>query len=402
MFLVRHAKRGDVSTLAKLARMVYFINLPADEKILNQKVEGSRDAFRRAAADAPMAGEPVGSSPSSRHKDRRPEAGAGLAAAHKRSDVFVFVIEELETKSVVGTSQLISRMGGPGDPNYSLRLSERRFYSTTLNFGTTHTVARLYPDETGPTEVGGLILQPSLRGHAARPGRFISWVRFHFMGVYRSTFPDRVVAEMAPPVSPDGDNLFWDHIGRKFIPVKYAEADRFCQYNRKFIEELLPKDDIYLTLLPLEVLNHVAQVSAETIPARKMLERQGFKYKGFIDPFDGGPHIEADTDRIPLVADSLRADYAGLAPDDVLNRLGIVSTMTDDGDFRAVETPFLLEGKTLKLPKKAADALHPASAEIVGVTPYPASESPQLPARAPAKAKKKKRRGRGPAGSDGV
>jgi arginine N-succinyltransferase len=398
MYLVRHAQPGDVSTLAKLARMVYFINLPPDEKIILQKIEGSRKAFRRAVEGEIH--EPAPADPAAADgQPRGATANAGLGNAHKRSDVFVFAMEETASASVVGTSQLISRMGGPGDPNYSMKLSERRFFSKTLNFGTTHTVARLYADESGPTEVGGLVLQASLRGQthsnrktptAARPGRFLSWVRFHFMGVFRETFPDRVVAEMAPPVSPDGDNLFWDHIGRKFVPVKYAEADRFCQYNRAFIEELLPKDDIYLTLLPLEVLNMVAQVSAETIPARRMLEKQGFKYKGFIDPFDGGPHLEADTDQIPLVRDTKRATIgAAIAPAKCDTR-GIVSVTTAEGEFRAIETEFAVSGETLRLTKEALSALHADDAAVAGFTPY--RELPAAPVKPVAQKKVRARR----------
>lgn len=380
MYVVRHAQPGDVSTLAKLARMVYFINLPPDEKIILQKIEGSRKAFRRAVegeVPEPLPVDPLAAD----GQPRGAGGGVGLGSAHKRSDVFVFAMEETSSASVVGTSQLISRMGGPGDPNYSMKLTERRFFSKSLNFGTTHTVARLYADESGPTEVGGLVLQASLRGqqHAkgktgggagARPGRFLSWVRFHFMGVFRETFPDRVVAEMAPPVSPDGDNLFWDHIGRKFVPVKYAEADRFCQYNRAFIEELLPKDDIYLTLLPLEVLNMVAQVSAETIPARRMLEKQGFRYKGFIDPFDGGPHLEADTDHIPLVRDTKRATIGGSISPAKCDTRGIVSVTNAEGEFRAIETEFAVTGETLRLTKEALNTLHAEDAAVAGYTPY--------------------------------
>jgi arginine N-succinyltransferase len=147
-----------------------------------------------------------------------------------------------------------------------------------------------------------------------------------------------VLAEMMPPVTSQGDNLFWDTFGRKFIPVKYAEADRFCQHNRAFISDLLPKDEIYLTLLPLEVQNMVGVVSRETIPARRLLETLGFKYRGYIDPFDGGPHLDAITDQIPLVASTCMSEVGKPTSADRCTTPAIVSSLDAEGDFRATET----------------------------------------------------------------
>jgi arginine N-succinyltransferase len=143
---------------------------------------------------------------------------------------------------------------------------------------------------------------------------------------------------MMPPVTSQGDNLFWDTFGRKFIPVKYAEADRFCQHNRAFISDLLPKDEIYLTLFPLEVQNMVGVVSRETIPARRLLESLGFKYRGYIDPFDGGPHIDAITEQIPLVAATRMTEVGKATTDDRCTTAAIVSTLDGEGEFRATET----------------------------------------------------------------
>ena len=267
MFLIRQSKPKDVATLLKLARMVYFINLPPDERIIADKIAHSQKCFTRAAGEEGAV----------RRRELREGGGkrhstGGYASTDQDSDLFMFTIEEVETGAVIGTSQMRARMGGPGNPNYTFQLAEKTFKSKTLGRGTTHTVAKLYGDESGPTEIGGLILQLSHRGHKARPGRFLAFIRFHFMGLYRELFADRVLAEMMASVSSEGDNVFWDAIGRHFIPVKYAEADRFCQHNRQFIEDLFPKEESYLTLLPLEVQNMVGAVSRETIPARRLLE----------------------------------------------------------------------------------------------------------------------------------
>ncbi len=355
MFLIRQTKADDVGTLLKLARMVYFINLPPDERLIAAKIQHSRDCFLRIASGAPLT---------------LPEPGAHISGLSSRdADVFMFTIEDTESGGVVGTSQIKAHMGGPGNPNYSFKLIRREFKSHSLGFGTHHLVARLNADTSGPTEIGGLIIQPAFRGHKDHPGRLISFVRFHFMALYRSTFADRIIAEMMAQVTSDGDNVFWDHIGRKFIPVKYAEADRFCQHNRLFIDELLPKDDIYLTLLPLEVLNQVGQVGTETAPARRILERLGFAFKDFVDPFDGGPHLEAATDQVSLVKNTRRGTI-GEPLSGKGTHHGIVSVLHSDGEFRAAETEFNIDKQgRISVSETAMQALNAEPGMSGGCTP---------------------------------
>lgn len=355
---MRRSRAEDVGTLLKLARMVYFINLPPDERIIAQKIAASRECFERVA----------GQGSSERAGPGGPTSLSGFAS--DGSDLFMFSIEDSESGGVIGTSQIKARMGGPGNPNYSFRVSQREFRSKSLGFGTTHLIARLHEDATGPTEVGGLIIQPSYRGHRSKPGRFLSFVRFHFIGLHRPLFGDRLLAEMMARVSNDGDNLFWDHIGRRFIPVKYSEADRFCQHNRRFIDELMPKDDLYLTLLPLDVLNQVAQVSPDTAPARRLLEKLGFEYKGFIDPFDGGPHLEAVTSDVPLVKATTRTTVAGAAVDSKRTTYAMVSAMDDDGEFRAISDWVQVDGSgRVCLTREQIKALRVDSEQEVGFTP---------------------------------
>lgn len=379
MFLIRQSKAEDVGTLLKLARMVYFINLPPDERLISAKVQASAGSFRSAAR---LEGE----APGGGGGDGRPAEITGIA--HAASDIFMFTIVDMSSGGVVGTSQIRTHMGGPGNPNYSLKVFSREFRSASLGIGTTHLLARLHADESGPSEIGGLIIQPAYRGHKDRPGRFLSWARFHFVGLYRALFASKIIAEMAPQVTSDGDNLFWDSIGRKFIPVKYAEADRFCQHNRKFIDELYPKDDIYLTLLPLEVLNQVAQVGPETVPAKRMLEKLGFEYKNFIDPFDGGPHLEATTDRISLVKQTRHGKLGEALGSKVSpTHRGIVSVLRSDGEFRAVECEIGFDKQErVCVPKEALGHLGAERGGACGVTPYeklgkPSRSKPRASAR---------------------
>lgn len=393
MFVMRHARTEDVSTLLKLAKMVHFINLPADRDIIADKATWSRQSFLKAAQQSPLTG--FGRRKDKRSagdagRDHRPgDRGAGplhvgedtgLAAAVSRSDTFMFVLEDLESKGVLGTSQIIAQMGGPGRPNVSLRLSRKEMFSRSLQIGATHMVARLHLDETGPTEIGGLILQPSYRGHKARLGRFLSLVRFHFIGLNRAMFSDRVIAEMMAPITPDGRNTLWEYLGRRFINLTYAEADGFCQYSKEFITALFPREDIYLSLLPPEARAVVAQVGPETVPARRMLEKLGFEYRDLIDPFDGGPTLEARTDDISLVRDTSILPLASpISDDDATAHAAMVSTLDADGEFRAVQTRGVIDDGELRIEAPALAALGLEPGAKVGYTPLRDESKPPAP-----------------------
>jgi len=358
VFLIRRARVEDVGTLLKLAKMVHFINLPADRDIITAKVMRGREGFLKALSTGGGKAETGNSESAGRNGaaggKRHVAAGrgaswdAGLSSLIQASDLFMFVLEDLTVADekgggVLGTSQIITKMGGPGRPNVSFKLSRKEMFSSTLQVGATHIVAKLHLDETSPTEIGGLILQPSYRGHKLRLGRFLSLVRFHVMGLYRPLFSDRVLAEMMGPLTPDGHNTMWEYLGRRFINLSYTEADSFCQYSKEFMTSLLPREEIYLTLLPPEARAVIGQVGPETIPARRMLEKLGFEYRDHVDPFDGGPHIEAVTDQITLVRETRRGTIGEPAAQSKCDKHGFVSVLDGDGEFRALDTAFCVD-----------------------------------------------------------
>ncbi|MBL9001157.1 MAG: arginine N-succinyltransferase [Phycisphaerae bacterium] len=360
MFLIRQSKPEDASTLVKMAKMVYFINLPPSEQLILEKVDHSARCFRKLTGDTQQ--------PKSRSRKAAGEI-RGYSGMEHDSDFFMFSLEDATHGGVIGTSQVRAHQGGPGNPNWSFRLSEKKHYSPSLRFGTTHTVGQLYADETGPTEIGGLIIQPSYRGHAERPGRFLAFVRFHFIGLYRNVFADRIIAEMMGPVSAEGDNPFWDAFGRKFVPVKFAEADRFCQHNRAFISELLPKEEIYLSLMPLEVQNAVGVVGRETLPARRLLESLGFAYRGFVDPFDGGPHLDVRTDDVSLVRHTRRIALGKPVAAARCQGQCIISTLSQEHGLRATQAPCEVGRDELRVPGEYAVLIGASKGKVVGFTP---------------------------------
>ncbi|MEM7754541.1 MAG: arginine N-succinyltransferase [Planctomycetota bacterium] len=391
MFTIRRAKVDDADTLLKLARMVHFINLPPDKEIIVQKVIHSRNSFLKLInAKAKFEPEPepraIPTIPST--------AGmSGLGSSTVKSPLFMFVLEDTDSGGVLGTSQSLASMGGPGNPNVSFKLEERNFFSKSLQTGTTQIVATMHLDESSPTEIGGLILQPSYRGHKKKLGRFLSLIRFHFMGLHRNSFSDRVLAEMMAPITADGDNLLWDYLGRRFVPLSYDEADRFCQYSREFITSLLPNEPLYLSLLPPQARAVVGEVGPETRPARRMLERLGFEYDNYVDPFDGGPHLSAATDEIAPVKETQRLELGKPLGEERLVRHGIMSFQQSDGDFFAIHEPFLIDrAGRLCVTHEAMEHLHARPGDEIGVTPTD-GEGPAVDAVASRQVKKARTNG---------
>lgn len=363
MYIIRPSRPDDLDILLKLARMVHFINLPADKDIIAEKIARSRHSFRAATIGQGM------------------EVGAADRSATHGSPLFMFSIADADTDIAVGTCMIIAKMGMPGYPNVSFELHKKEFFSKDLQSGATHIVARLHLDESGKTEIGGLILGPSLRGHADRLGKQLSLIRFHYMGLRREQFSDRILAEMMAPITPDGRNVFWENCGRRFINLPYVEADKFCQYSREFMTSLLPRDDIYLTLLPPEARQGIAQVGRETVPARRMLEALGFKYVGRIDPFDGGPHLECRTDEISLVRHTARHPLVGTCNASDADTPGFVSVEGDGIELRAVHGRYRITSDGIELPGKIMKLLRAEKGVSIGVTPIDLAK-PMRPADA--------------------
>jgi len=355
VFLLRQARLDDAPSLFKLARMVHFINLPADREVIEDKIRWSEICFRAARR-----GEP--DPDPSRAGLRALGGAAGASPQH------MFVVEDLTTGAPLGCSVVIARMGAPGSPNVYLRLRKRSFFSQDLQTGATHVTAQLVLDESGPSEIGALILAPSFRSRPEKLGKQLSFVRFHYIALHRQRFQDAIVAEMMAPITPEGRNSFWEHFGRRFINLSYDEADRFCAKSREFMTSLLPREEIYLTLLPPQARALVGKVGRDTQPAKAMLERLGFVHNDLVDPFDAGPILEARTDDISLVQATRALPFVGECDEGGLDALVSVDD-EPTGGFRALRSRVELDDAGVKLPPAAVSTLQLPAGATLGVTP---------------------------------
>jgi arginine N-succinyltransferase len=172
-------------------------------------------------------------------------------------------------------------------------------------------------------------------------------------------FPDRfdsvTIAEMRGVIDRQGRSPFWDALGSHFFQIEFPRAVMLLTVSKNFVADLMPTHPIYLPLLPQEARDVVGQVHQDTRPALAMLQKQGFVYQGFVDIFDGGPVVHANTSEIRTIAESRRM---------VVDQIGPVTSSTPmlvakaGQAFRAVLGPMDLHEDRVTLTTEMATALH--------------------------------------------
>lgn len=266
---------------------------------------------------------------------------------------YVFVLWDLEQGVAAGTSMLIGQLGRRDAPYIYFDVIAEEKYSPALDKHFHHTALRLGFSYGGPTEIGGLVVAPAYRKAVEKLGLLISYVRFLFISAHRNWFRNEVLAELLPPLEPDGRSHLWDAVGRHFTGMSYAEADLLSSENKDFIRDLFPRELIYASLLSPEAQGVIGKVGAQTRGVEKMLRRIGFRYAHRIDPFDGGPHFIAPVDEITLVRAARRAEVLSGGPQAAGEPALVARETAPAPFFRAVSTSVVLEAGGVRVDPEA-------------------------------------------------
>jgi arginine N-succinyltransferase len=337
---IRGALPDDEDQLLEVARHLNTVNLPADRDEIRALLDHSQRSFTGAVKDS-----------------RRRE--------------FVFVLVDTAAARIVGTSMIIAQLGRRDAPYIYLDVFEEERYSATLDKHFRHVALKIGYSYNGPTEIGGLIVDPEYRKKPERLGLLISCIRFLYVKMHRHEFREELLAELLPPLEPDGTSHLWNALGRKFTELTYAEADRLSKKNKEFIKGLFPEGAIYATLLPQEAQDVIGKVGAQTKGVERMLRRIGFRYGWRVDPFDGGPHFTAPTDDVTLVDRALQAKITrllGPADSARLRALAAIES-ADPPFFRAVVARWCAEDGGVALEAEAASQLGLHAGDAVWLLP---------------------------------
>ena len=320
---IRAARPSDARALYDLAKLTGggFTNLPADKATLEAKLERSEAGFTRSG-EAPA------------------------------DDLYVFMLEDYETKAIRGTCQVFGQVGADR-PFYSYRLSTLTQRSEELDRIFRNQTLSLTTDLEGSSEVGGLFLHPHER--AGGLGMLLARSRYLFIKQHRPRFGGRVLAELRGVMDQGGNSPFWDALAGRFFGMSFPEADEFnAVHGTQFIADLMPKTPIYVAMLPESARAVMGQPHPTGRAALKMLENEGFVWDYFIDIFDGGPTVTAATDAIHTVRDAEWLRVAG-----VINGAGSTMMMASGTyhDFvacygqveRTERGELLIEAKTMEM-----------------------------------------------------
>jgi arginine N-succinyltransferase len=277
MLMIRPIAIEDLPALEALSHAAGFglTSLPKDAKLLKRRIKASLRGFENLLDEDPPRGE-----------------------------TYLFVLEDTDAKKIVGTSGIVSKVGG-FEPFYGYRLETSLHASVQLNVHKHIRTLHLMEEHDGPCEVGSLFLSPAYR-HGGN-GRLLSLSRFLFMADHLEYFDPIVISELRGISDDAGKSPFWDAVGHHFFNIDFPSADYLSMVNKKFIADLMPEHPIYIPLLPYSAQAVIGKVQPETEPALAMLRAEGFELTDMVDIFDAGPVVRCEVKRIRVVRESVTA-----------------------------------------------------------------------------------------------
>src|SRR5438477_9207498 len=133
MVLVRPVGMSDLDGLVELASLagVGLTTLPKDRGLLAQRINKSVESLRKFA--------------------ERPGG-----------ETYLFVMEDLAARRVVGACGIVSKVGG-FEPFYGYRIETSLFESKVINVHKEVPILKLVEEHDGPCEIGSLFLHPDWR-----------------------------------------------------------------------------------------------------------------------------------------------------------------------------------------------------------------------------------------------
>jgi arginine N-succinyltransferase len=321
-FRIRAARIDDLQHLYEMAKLTGggFTNLPADRDSLTAKLERSERAYQRDTEE-------------------------------QGDDLFIMVLENVETGAVRGTSQLFTKVGQTW-PFYSYRLSTLSQTSKELERTFSAQMLSLVTDLEGASEVGGLFLHPGER--AGGLGMLLARSRYLFIKEHRSRFGDKIFAELRGVIDEAGGSPFWDGLAGRFFGMSFQEADYFnAIHGNQFIADLMPKHPIYTAMLSESARNVIGVPHTSGRAAMRMLENENFSYDGYVDIFDGGPTMVAKTNDVTSIRNSNSAMITAITDGETKS---IISSGTLDS-FQAGYAMITQNDEGVSIDSQAAETL---------------------------------------------
>lgn len=323
-FLLRPARLADLDALVRFAQASTFgiHTLKPGREHLRERIERSQRAF----------------------------AASELASG---DEIYHFVLEDLATGRVVGTSGLVANAGAEGR-FFSWRNEFTVHASEELGIVNRVHTLRLCEDLSGHSLLSSFYIEPEYAETAAP--QLLSRGRLLFVKQHAARFAERIAAENPGLCDAEGRSPVWEALGRRFFMMAFPEAElRTRGRSKSFIADLLPRSPVYVPLLTEEAQWALGQLHPDGELPFSILIDEGFDADSHVDVFDGGPIAEARTAMLRSVvgAHALPAHLQTEAPADGWHLLA----NTHCAEFRAVLAPAQASERQLGLSAQVAARL---------------------------------------------
>jgi arginine N-succinyltransferase len=348
MVFIRPVSMNDLGPLTDLARGagVGLTTLPSDVDLLASRITKSVRSFEQI-----------------------PERPGG--------ESYLLVMEDTETRRVVGASGIVSKVGG-FEPFYGFEIRAEEHHSDRLGVHTSVPYLQLVSQHDGPCEIGSLFLHPDYRHR--QNGRLLQLVRLLFAAEHLEAFETTVVSELRGVIRADGSSPFWDAVGRHFFDIDFPRADHLSVVNKRFIADLMPRHPIYIPLLPRSARQVIGIAHDESRPAMKNLGAEGFRFGGMVDIFDAGPCVSCALAEVRTVRESRRVVVAAVSDAPIDAPPFMVGTR--GRDFRAACGPAMADAGGVTVGRDLAEVIGVRPGDTVRVAPLRAAKAdgvaPQL------------------------
>ncbi|GGI79027.1 arginine N-succinyltransferase [Shewanella gelidii] len=273
MLIIRPICASDIDALMQIAVESGhgFTSLPVNEELLTKKIARAESSFNKTVTQPGDEG-------------------------------YFMVLEDTETGEVVGTCGLEAAVG-TADAFYHYRLGTEVYHSGQIGVRNEVETLSLCHDYTGAAELCSLFLRQSYR--QGNNGRLLSRSRFLFLAQHKARFGEPVIAEMRGVSDDRGNSPFYGWLQENFIGIDFVQADYLSGLGQKsFMAEMMPRGPVYVCMLPKEAQEVIGEVHSSTVPALKLLNSEGFRNRGYVDIFDGGPTVECRLNDIRSVRES--------------------------------------------------------------------------------------------------
>lgn len=324
MIIVRTAQESDIDGVLTLAEQAYpgMTTLPPDRDVLAKKLLASVNSVAKSI-DVPA------------------------------NESYFLVMEDTERKTIVGTAAIIACLGSV-DEFYSYKLNKVTHSCKELDKKVTFETLNLSNHFEGFSEVATLFLHPDYRKNGM--GKLLARSRYIFMAQFRERFPDGVMADLRGSFDEQGRSPFWDAVGQHFFEMGFAEADLYGAVSgNQFIADLMPKQPIYVNLLPKLAQEAIGQPNDKGTAALRMLQDEGFRWNGHVDIFDAAPSVDTNIDDVVSIKNSKQAELIGLSEHEG-DEMALVAS-SDINKFCLCSSTISIEKGGVRLPRNIFKSL---------------------------------------------